>query len=135
VRLALLSAAPLLADAVIAGEARASVCALAWLNPAEAHKLIGMEPEPRGELIVHNLLRDELGRALASHNADAGSAARIDRLLVMARPADLDAGEITDKGYVNQRRVLTNRAALVELLYSRLEQFIHVGVTVAEGTA
>ena len=36
----------------------------------------------------------------------------------MARPADLDAGEITDKGYVNQRRVLDRRAALVDLLYA-----------------
>jgi feruloyl-CoA synthase len=36
----------------------------------------------------------------------------------MARPADLDAGEITDKGYVNQRKVLARRARLVELLYS-----------------
>ena len=35
-----------------------------------------------------------------------------------ARPPGLDAGEITDKGYVNQRRVLANRAALVELLYA-----------------
>jgi feruloyl-CoA synthase len=36
---------------------------------------------------------------------------------VLAQPASLDDGEITDKGYVNQRRVLANRAALVELLY------------------
>ena len=28
----------------------------------------------------------------------------------MGRPAGLDGGEITDKGYVNQRRVLINRA-------------------------
>ena len=41
VRTALLSAAPLLADAVIAGEERGSVCALAWLNAAEARKLLG----------------------------------------------------------------------------------------------
>jgi feruloyl-CoA synthase len=60
------------------------------------------------------------------------SATRIDRLLVMARPADLDAGEITDKGYVNQRRVLANRAALVELLYG---QPAPPGVIVAERTA
>ena len=37
----------------------------------------------------------------------------------MARPADLDGGEITDKGYVNQRRVLSQRWALVELLYAQ----------------
>ena len=43
---------------------------------------------------------------------------RIERLLVMAEPADLDAGEITDKGYVNQRKVLARRAGLVEMLYA-----------------
>jgi feruloyl-CoA synthase len=37
---------------------------------------------------------------------------------VLARPADLDSGEITDKGYVNQRQVLTNRSALINLLYA-----------------
>jgi hypothetical protein len=57
---------------------------------------------------------------------------RIERLLVMARPADLDAGEITDKGYVNQRQVLANRAALVELLYT---EPVPAGVVVAGRTA
>jgi hypothetical protein len=33
-------------------------------------------------------------------------------------PAGLDAGEITGNGYVNQRQVLANRAALVEVLYA-----------------
>jgi feruloyl-CoA synthase len=36
----------------------------------------------------------------------------------MTRPPDLDAGEITDKGYINQRQVLAGRAALVDLLYA-----------------
>jgi feruloyl-CoA synthase len=36
----------------------------------------------------------------------------------MSAPANLDAGEITDKGYVNQRRVLARRAGLVEQLYA-----------------
>ncbi len=36
----------------------------------------------------------------------------------MNRPAGLDSGEITDKGYVNQRRVLRSRAALAALLYA-----------------
>lgn len=30
----------------------------------------------------------------------------------------MDTGEITDKGYVNQRQVLANRSALVDLLYT-----------------
>ncbi len=51
---------------------------------------------------------------------------------VMVRPADLDAGEITGKGYVNQRHVLANRAALVELLYT---EPVPAGVVVAGRTA
>jgi feruloyl-CoA synthase len=46
--------------------------------------------------------------------------------------ADLDAGEITDKGYVNERQVLANRAALVELLYA---EPVPAGVVVAGRTA
>jgi feruloyl-CoA synthase len=118
VRAALLSAVPILADAVITGENRPQVGALAWLNTAEAGRLLGQVPPSPGEVISDPALSELLARALAGHNQAAGSAARVERLLVMARPADLDAGEITDKGYVNQRRVLDRRGALVDLLYS-----------------
>jgi feruloyl-CoA synthase len=118
VRTALLSATTVLSDAVLAGENRAFVCALAWLNAAEARKLLGEDPAPDGDLITHPGLAEFLAGALARHNDAAGSSARVERLLVMACPADLDAGEITDKGYVNQRKVLARRAALVEMLYA-----------------
>jgi feruloyl-CoA synthase len=118
VRTALLSAVPILSDVVLAGENRDRVCALAWLNLAEARRLLGEEPKPDGDLIVGDSLRALLAGALADHNHASGSSARIARLLVMAHPASLDAGEITDKGYVNQRKVLARRAALVELLYA-----------------
>lgn len=36
----------------------------------------------------------------------------------MTQPDGLDAGEITDRGYVHQRRVLVNQAHLVDLLYA-----------------
>jgi feruloyl-CoA synthase len=128
VRLALLSALPVLSDAVIVGENREFACALAWLNAAEAIRLLGEEPQPRGELIVHETVHRTLAQSLADHNAAAGSAARVERLALMARPADMDGGEITDKGYVNQRQVLINRPALVELLYA---QPAHAHVIVA----
>jgi feruloyl-CoA synthase len=119
VRLALLSALPMLSDVVIAGENRDCACALAWLNLAEARRLVGEELRPLGELIVHEVVHRTLAQSLADHNATAGSAARVERLVVMARPADLDGGEITDKGYINQRQVLINRSTLVELLYAQ----------------
>jgi feruloyl-CoA synthase len=40
------------------------------------------------------------------------------RVLVATEPPSIDANEITDKGYLNQRAVLERRAALVERLYS-----------------
>jgi len=67
--------------------------------------------------------------------AGAGSSARIERLLVMARPAGLDAGEITGKGYVSQRQVLAGRAALVEMPYAEPDPDSPAGVVVAERTA
>jgi feruloyl-CoA synthase len=103
---------------VLAGEDRTCVCALAWLNASEARKLLGEDPPADTDLVSHPGLHEFLARALAEHNDDAGSSARVERLLVMARPAELDAGEITDKGYVNQRKVLARRAALVEMLYA-----------------
>jgi feruloyl-CoA synthase len=118
VRTALLSAIPLLSDAVIAGEGRDYVTALGWLNAAEARALLGREPAAGGEVMTDAELLGALAAALAGAQPAAGSAARVRRLLVLSRPADLDRGEITDKGYLNQRQVLRNRAALVDLLYA-----------------
>jgi feruloyl-CoA synthase len=57
--------------------------------------------------------------ALARHNArnPAGST-RIARALIAGEPPNGAHGEITDKGSVNQRRVLQNRAADVARLYA-----------------
>ena len=118
VRTALLSAVPVLSDVVLAGENRDYVSALGWLNAAEARKLIGGDTSQDGDLIVHEALHAHLAGALAAHNDAAGSSARVERLLVLAQPPSLDAGEITDKGYVNQRKVLARRAGLVEMLYA-----------------
>ncbi|MEW2504166.1 feruloyl-CoA synthase [Amycolatopsis sp. NPDC047767] len=117
-RTALLSAVPLLSDAVIAGENRSYVSALAWLNQAEARGLFAGSLDASDGCVVHAELRAHVGKLLAAMNAAAGSAGRVERLVVLAEPPDLDAGEITDKGYLNQRRVLARRVALVERLYA-----------------
>lgn len=39
------------------------------------------------------------------------------RALVLTEPPSADGGEITDKGYINQRAVLARRAAQVHALY------------------
>jgi feruloyl-CoA synthase len=91
--------APMVRDVVIAGDRRAELGALVFLaSPAS---------------------RDELAGRLASFAAAAtGSSNCIARLLVLEEPPSLDAGEMTDKGSINQRAVLARRAALVEELYA-----------------
>ena len=116
-RTALLSAAPVIGDAVITGQDRDAVGALAWLNPAELPEDLAGTWRDDGPLLYSPPLAEHLGALLATLNSGQGSAGRIERLIVLAQPASLDDGEITDKGYVNQRRVLANRAELVELLY------------------
>ena len=113
---ALLSASGgVLTDAVIAGHDRPYASALAWVNAGVARRVCGASEDVP---LDHPALRAHLADALASMNEGAGSASRVERLLLLEEPADMDAGEITDKGYVNQRAVLLRRADLVARLYT-----------------
>jgi len=114
-RTRLISAAGVLSDAVICGQDAEYVAAMAWINQAEARKLTGATHDVA---LDDPELRAHLSAALHALNADAGSASRIERLVLLAQPPSLDAGEITDKGYLNQRRTLQCRAAEVARLYA-----------------
>jgi feruloyl-CoA synthase len=114
-RTRLISAAGVLSDAVICGQDAEYVAAMAWVNQAEARRMTGATQDVA---LDDPALREHVARALRALNADAGSASRIERLLLLATPPSLDAGEITDKGYLNQRRALESRAADVARLYA-----------------
>ena len=115
---ALAAASPALQDAVIAGENRDAIGMLAWLNAAGCHKLIGGEA-PLADLARHPVVRQHVGRALAQWNAEhRGSSERIARVLLLPDTPSIDANEITDKGYINQRLALERRKADVERLFA-----------------
>lgn len=62
---------------------------------------------------------DTLQERLNSFAAGAtGSSNRVRRMVVMQSPPDLDKGEMTDKGSINQRAVIANRPELVEAIYA-----------------
>jgi len=90
--------APLVRDVVITGEGRADVGALIF--PAGATTLAALHE-----------------RLMSFAAQSTGSSNRIARAMVLEDPPSLDAGEMTDKGSLNQRAVLGRRAALVEELY------------------
>ncbi len=109
VRIKLIAAGdPVIQDAVITGHDRDEVGALVFLNPAAAKDLSADAVRAR--------IADAL-RKLAD-DSGSGSSTHPVRAMVMTDPPSIDANEITDKGYMNQRAVLERRAALVERLYA-----------------
>jgi feruloyl-CoA synthase len=88
--------APLVRDVVFAGEGRGELGALVF---------------PAQNASPHEFLSRL--KTLES----TGSSNRVARIIVLEEPPSLDAGEMTDKGSINQRAVLARRKALVDELY------------------
>ncbi len=118
---ALAAATPVLQDAVVAGHDRDRIGLLAWPNVNACKEIC---TDPAAHASVEALIRspeviDHLRQGIAAYNAKhRGSSTRIARVLLMAEPPNIDANEITDKGYINQRATLDRRAALVECLFA-----------------
>jgi feruloyl-CoA synthase len=114
----LAEAAPALADLVVAGHDRPGLGVLAWPSVAGCRQLVGEGLDLPG-LCASERLREHVRTALARWNAaHPESSTRVARALLLVEPATIDAGEITDKGYVNQRATLERRASLVERLFA-----------------
>ena len=113
--------APLVRDVVLAGAERDEVTALIFPDVdacrAIAADLASDAPVPHvlGDPRVRAAFARKLGGFAA---ASTGTSNRIVRAVLLAEPASLDIGEMTDKGSINQRAVLAHRAAIVEALYA-----------------
>ena len=60
-----------------------------------------------------------IDRAISSYNElNPGSSRRVARLMVVVEPLSGDAGELSDKGTINQRAVRQHRSADIDQLYS-----------------
>ncbi|HEY2660898.1 MAG TPA: AMP-binding protein [Caulobacteraceae bacterium] len=106
---------PYVHDAVIAGQDKPLIGALLWPSPAGLQALAA-EPGEGGP--VEKLVAIVRERLSAFNAGAGGSSRRIGRFTIMTEPPSIDAGEITDKGYVNQRATLERRHGLVEALYA-----------------
>ncbi|MCK9382838.1 MAG: feruloyl-CoA synthase [Sulfuritalea sp.] len=113
--------APVAQDIVVTGHDRETVGFLIFANPVGCRSLC---PDLAADIPLAQVLADP---RVAAHvragmmqlvDEGGGSSMVADRALLMEEPASIDAGEITDKGYINQRAVLTRRAALMERLYA-----------------
>ena len=112
--------APCVQDVVVAGINRNEIGLLVFPRLDACTALAGCAPgTPAAEVLAAPAVRDFFQRLADSLWASGtGSATRVARLLVMAEPPSIDRGEVTDKGSINQRAVLTHRDALVDALYA-----------------
>lgn len=118
---AIAALAPVAQDVVVAGHDRDDIRFLIFPNLAGCR---GLCPElgdaaSLDELLADARVRERVRAGLAQLKAEGGgSSTYATRALFLTEPASIDAGEITDKGYVNQRAVLERRADFVEQLYA-----------------
>jgi feruloyl-CoA synthase len=113
--------APYVRDAVFAGADRDDIAALVFPDVEACRKLAGLGSDASPAAIVaapavRATFAERLKKLAA---ASPGSSTRVERAIVMAEPPSMDKSEATDKGSINQRAVLKNRAALVDELYTQ----------------
>lgn len=109
----------LVRDVVLTGEGEAALGALLVpFEPALAKLVPGGTDMTLEELCAHEVVRQAISDRLAAYNQTAtGSSMRVPSVLFLSDPLDLDKGEVTDKGSVNQRAVLRTRAEFVHAIY------------------
>ena len=113
------TAAGLVQDAVITGLNMHEVGAMIFPNVAACRALSGLPDSAPLDGVLASAPVLARFQSLVDEWAKTatGSANRIARLCLLSQPASLDLGEITDKGSINQRAVLTHRSALVDALH------------------
>ena len=117
---AIATATGLLRDIVLTGLDRNHIGALIFPDLAACRALADLGPDVSGDAVVaHPAVRAAFQQRFDTLAATAtGSASHIARAVLVGTPPSSDAGEITDKGSINQRAVMAARAKLVADLYA-----------------
>jgi feruloyl-CoA synthase len=111
--------APYVQDVVLTGINLKEVGAMVFPSAA-VRTLSGLGADaPMAEVLASALVMARFQQLVDDLAVSAtGSANRIARLCLLAEPPTIDRGEVTDKGSINQRAVLTHRAAVAEALHN-----------------
>jgi feruloyl-CoA synthase len=111
--------APYVRDVVFAGADRDFIAALVFPDIEACRKLGGLGPDASASDIVGAPgVRQKFADLLKKLAAPSqGSSTRVARGILMVDLPSMDKSEMTDKGSINQRAVLRNRASLVDELY------------------
>jgi feruloyl-CoA synthase len=116
----ILAGAPYVLDAVVAGINRNEIGLLVFPRLDSCRLLAAAGPDADVAAVLAAPAVRAFFQALIDRLADgvSGSSQRIARARVLREPPSFAKGEITDKGSINQRAVLAQRAALIDELYA-----------------
>ena len=117
--------APYIQDVVLTGINLKEVGAMVFPTPA-VRALSGMPADaPLADVLGSEAVLAHFQKVLNDLAKTAtGSANRIARMCLLSEPPTIDKGEITDKGSINQRAVLSHRADTVAALHEERLHFI-----------
>ncbi len=117
--------APYIQDVVLTGINLKEVGAMVFPTPA-VRALSGMAADaPLADVLGSEAVLAHFQKVLNDLAKTAtGSANRIARMCLLSEPPTIDKGEITDKGSINQRAVLSHRADTVAALHEERLHFI-----------
>ena len=110
--------APYIQDVVLTGLNMKEVGAMVFPTP-RVRELAGLAGDaPLADVLASAPVLAHFQKVVDELAASStGSANRIARLCLLSEPPTIDKGEITDKGSINQRAVLTHRADTVAALH------------------
>ena len=110
---------PCVQDVVIAGIDRNEIGILIFPRMDACRAFAGVPPSTPPDRVLKEAPVHEFFQQLVDdmHSSGTGSATRVARAFVLAEPPSIDRGEVTDKGSINQRAVLSHRAELVDAMF------------------
>ena len=110
---------PLARDVVVAGHGRDSIALLVVPDVEQCRDWAKLPTEASTKQVLeHSSVRAHVRSGMNRMQLESrGSSMHAQAALLLEEPPSADAGEITDKGYINQRAVLDRRAALVSSLF------------------
>lgn len=114
-------------DVTITGADEPFLGALVFPNHEAMRKIANMPDADIKDVLSHADVREFFQQKLQSLATEAtGSSTLIRKLILVDIPPSLESNELTDKGSVNQRAVLSNRPNLVEEIYSASDRLIAI---------
>ena len=114
--------APIVKEVVVCGENEADLRVLAWLNVDAAASIANSGDASFEALNASPKVAEDIRQTLAAYNAaNPGASQAVRAIRLLSAPPQLDGGEITDKGSINQRAVRESRSEELDALYSETD--------------